>query len=128
MNTQWVIRRGMHRYGPYATDELRALFRENRVAVSDRIRDAGNFEGWSASMWAKTFGTADGSRPAIRRKTARVWVGATDRWPSFRRLSYGVFGTFVFLNWAGMALVALLIGQLMEIAMNNCCPQPSCER
>lgn len=40
-------------------------------------------------------------------------------WYPLRIASVGVFGFFVFLNWAGMALVALMVGQLLEIAWDE---------
>jgi hypothetical protein len=37
-------------------------------------------------------------------------------WYPLRIVSVGMLGLFFYLNWAGLALITLLVGQLLEIA------------
>ena len=46
-------------------------------------------------------------------------IGSERAWGIVRITWTALFGLFVFLNWAGLSLVALLLGQLGEIAADH---------
>lgn len=115
MNAGWVVHRGGERIGAYSTREVVDLIRRKRLSPLDRIRSADNSDGWSAQVWAETFGSEYERRvPAIRRKST-AWFRQSEQWPLFRKLVVGMFATSVFLNWVGLALATLVAWMAWEL-------------